>query len=93
MKVEIFLIPFMSPKTETVEYRYRQQFSNGEIMDKGCSSEDDIRKGVLRNYYNATGNFELGFGLNFIRAGVSDEDYLDNYAFGQKSDLNSQVGV
>ena len=41
------------------------------------------------------GNFKLGYGIEFdINAGnVSDATYLEEYNFGEKSDLNTDVSL
>ena len=92
---DILITPFISPKTNTLEYRYRQKLRNGDVSLVGAFSKDDIYNDGLRSYYKIMGNFKLQYGLKLqIEAGhVNDERYLRDYSFGSLSSLNSKINV
>ena len=52
---DLLLTPYISPKTKTIEYRYRQKFSDGDLIIYGALSQDDISNKDIRNYYKANG--------------------------------------
>ena len=60
---DLLLTPYLSPKTKTIEYRYRQKFLNGDLMVNGAFSQDDISNKEMRIYYKASGSFELSYGI------------------------------
>ena len=80
---DLLLTPYISPKTKTIEYRYRQKFSNGDLTIKGALSQDEISNKDIRSYYEASGNFELAYGLKLeIDAGqTNDNTYLGDYSY------------
>ena len=62
---DILLIPYFSTKTNTVEYRYRQKFTNGDLVVNGSISNDDLIKNKLRYFSRAVGSFDLLYDINF----------------------------
>ena len=92
---DLLITPYISPKTKTIEYRYRQKMRNGDILINGAFSEDDINESSIRSFYRITGKFELGYGLNLnIKASqVNDDMYLGDYLFGSEEDLNNNIAI
>ena len=92
---DLLITPYISPKTKTIEYRYRQKMRNGDILINGAFSEDDINESSIRSFYRITGKFELGYGLNLnIKASqVNDDMYLGDYLFGSEEDLNTNIAI
>ena len=92
---DLLLTPHISPKTKTIEYRYRQKFSNGDFTIKGAFSQDDISNKDIRSYYEASGNFELAYGLQLeIDAGQTNDDtYLDDYSYASEDDLDANISL
>ena len=87
------MTPYISPKTKTIEYRYRQKLTNGDITIHGALSKDDISGEALRSYYKARGNFKLAYGLDLkIEAGQrNDNKYLGDYSYGSLEDLDTKI--
>ena len=92
---DLLLTPYISPKTKTIEYRYRQKFSNGDLIIKGALSQDDISNKDIRSYYEASGNFELAYGLKLeIDAGQTNDDtYLGDYSYAFEDDLETNISL
>ena len=92
---DVLLTPHISPKTKTIEYRYRQKFSNGDLTIKGALSQDDISNKDIRTYYEASGNFELAYGVKLkIDAGQTNDDtYLGDYSYASENDLDTNISL
>ena len=92
---DLLITPYISRKTKTIGYRYRQKFSKGELKLVGAISDDDLNLDKLRSYYRATGNLKLAYGINLeVKAGsVTDDGYLRDYALGSKDDLNTNLSI
>ena len=92
---DLLLTPYISPKTKTIEYRYRQKFSNGDLTIKGALSQDDISNKDIRSYYEASGNFQLAYGVKLeIDAGQTNDDtYLGDYSYGTDDDLGTNISL
>ena len=92
---DLLITPFLSTKTRTTEYRYRQKFSNGDFAILGAFSDDKISLNKIRSYYKVLGKFELSYGVNLdIKAGhVNDETYLSDYGYSSNKDLNTKVSL
>ena len=92
---DLLLTPHISSKTKTIEYRYRQKFSNGDLTIKGALSQDDISNKDIRSYYEASGNFELAYGLKLeIDAGQTNDDaYLGDYSYAFEDDLDTDISL
>ena len=92
---DLLLTPYISPKTKTIEYRYRQKFSNGDFTIKGAFSQDDISNKDIRSYYEVSGNFELAYGVKLeIDAGQTNDDtYMGDYSYAFEKDLDSKISL
>ena len=92
---DILITPYFSPKTRTLEYRYRKKFQNGGITLKGAFSDDDLADEHLRYFSKIDGNFLLGYGLNlnFNAGKVGDRFYLGDYVFSDGDDFNSKISL
>ena len=90
---DILLIPYFSTKTNTVEYRYRQKFTNGDLVVNGSISNDDLIKNKLRYFSRAVGSFDLLYDINikFDLGKVGDDSYLGDYVYSEESDFNSEI--
>ena len=89
---DLTVAPFISTKSTTLNLRYRQAFTNGDLELNGAISHDDTRDG-LRAYLYAEGRWDLGRGLTFgmdLRA-TSDIAYLVDYDIYDGDDLPSTV--
>ncbi|MFZ7090399.1 LPS-assembly protein LptD [Primorskyibacter sp. 2E233] len=78
---DITLTPYLSPKTRTLEFRYRQAFRNGDLQLTGALSSDTLRPDEARGYLFAEGAFDLkrDFKLEFDLKTTSDTSYLNDY--------------
>lgn len=92
---DITLTPFISTKTNTLEWRYRQAFVKGTIEVNGSLSQDMLGSGVIRGYARAVGKFNLPnkYKLNFDLETVSDDSYLGDYEIDTKDRLESIVTI
>lgn len=79
--------------TRTLEYRYRQAFSNGDVAFTGAFSRDSEDEGELRTYLFGNGNFQLPhqikleFGLEL----ASDDSYLNDYDYSGSDRLENTL--
>ena len=92
---DLTLTPYLSSKTKTMEFRYRQKFHNGDVKMTGSLTSDTLVKNTLRGYVfgNGTFNLERDYKLSFDIEAVMDEAYLSNYNISQKDRLDSSVSV
>lgn len=92
---DLTLTPYLSNKTRTLEYRYRQAFRRGEIEVLGAVSHDGIGLHKNRAYFETRGLFELNrdFILRFDIEAVNDDAYLVDYNYSSKDRLDSQISV
>ena len=92
---DITLTPYLSPKTTTVELRYRQAFRSGEIEFNTALTSDDLRPGEPRAYLMGTGAFSLarGYELGFDIGLTSDPAYLLDYGYSGTDRLQSDLTV
>lgn len=90
---DLLLTPYVSSKTKTIQYRYRQKFTDGDIVINGALSQDDISNKDIRSYYKASGNFKLAYGINLkIEGGqTNDEVYLGDHSYGSIEDLDTKI--
>ena len=90
---DLLIVPFVSPSTKTLGYRYREKFRSGELIVRGASSKDDITQDSSRFFYQAKGNFSLnyGLGLKFDFGQASDSSYLGDYSYISERNLDSQI--
>ncbi len=92
---DLTLTPYVSSRTRTMEFRYRQAFATGDIQFDGAISRDDLRSGSTRAYLFGDGDFDLrnDFKLKFGIELASDDDYLEDYSYSSKDRLDSQILV
>lgn len=92
---DLTLTPYLSNKTRTLEYRYRQAFRTGQIELSGAWSNDDLGGRDNRTYFEARGLFELqrDFILRFDIEAVNDDAYLVDYDYSSKDRLDSEISV
>ncbi len=90
---DILITPYLSSKTNTVEYRYRQKFVSGDLVIDGAISSDEISEDELRYFTKAKGLFKLGYGINLnLDVGkVSDNSYLGDYNYFEDDDLKQGI--
>ncbi|WP_138464969.1 LPS-assembly protein LptD [Poseidonocella sp. HB161398] len=81
--------------TRTLEARYRQAFTSGNIEFNGAISEDSIEDDGMRGYLFGEGRFDLPyqttltFGIQF----ASDDAYLSDYDFSDADRLENRIGL
>lgn len=90
---DLTLAPYVSPKTRTLEARYRQAFRSGQITIEGAHTRDDLQPGESRGYLFASGRFALpkGVNLGFDLKTVSDDAYLADYGLPDLDRLRSEL--
>lgn len=90
---DLLVTPYLSPKTKTLEYRYREKLSNGDIIINGALSVDNLSNESIRSYFEANGSFKLPYGVDLkIKAGqAKDKTYLSDYSYGSEDNLNTDV--
>ncbi|MEL6809064.1 MAG: LPS assembly protein LptD [Pseudomonadota bacterium] len=92
---DLTLTPYLSNKTRTLEFRYREAFKRGRIIFEGAVSNDDLPPQDSRGYLFAGGRFDLNrdFRLQFDIELVSDDAYLSDYDYSDRDRLDSQIQV
>ncbi|SDZ12869.1 LPS-assembly protein [Jannaschia faecimaris] len=93
---DLTLTPFVTnTETQSLGFRYRQAFDNGNIEVEGALSRDQLRPGEIRGYLFADGSFELprDYRLEFDIELTSDDDYLLNYDIEEKDRLASRLAI
>ncbi len=93
---DLTLTPYFTLQgNRTVELRYRQAFTNGDIVVEGSASSDDLGPVNPRGYLQATGSFELGsdYRLSFKGISVSDPAYLVDYGVSDADRLDNQISL
>ncbi|WP_037316046.1 LPS-assembly protein LptD [Ruegeria halocynthiae] len=92
---DLTLTPYLSPRTTTLGYRYRQAFKQGRIRFEGAYTRDDLQQGEDRGYLFADGWFNLGndFRFTFDIKTTSDDAYLADYGLPDFDRLRSEVAL
>jgi LPS-assembly protein len=92
---DITLTPYLSPKTRTLEFRYRRAFHNGDLTLRGALSRDTLEPDLTRGYLFAEGTFDLprDYRLTFDLATVSDDSYLNDYGTSSEDRLASSIAL
>ncbi len=92
---DITLTPYLSPKTRTLEFRYRQAFRHGELEINGALSSDTLRPNEARGYLFAEGAFDLrrDFKLEFDLKASSDAAYLNDYGISGRDRIDSTLSL
>lgn len=91
---DVTLTPYLSNKTTTVEWRYRQAFAQGGLEATGAVSQDSMMSN-LRAYMFAKGHTDLGnlFKLDYDLELTSDPSYLLDYGYSEKDRLDSAISI
>lgn len=93
---DLTLTPWLTSKgAKTLEARYRQKFSRGEIELNGAVTDDNLTNINTRSYLFADGSFAVGRGFTgkFDVEVVSDPGYLLLYGYSDKDILDSAISV
>lgn len=92
---DLTLTPFLSSKTQTLEFRYRQAFKRGRISFTGAASKDTLTTQDWRGYFFGEGAFNLkrDFKLSFDIELASDKTYLVDYGYSNKDRLDSEIAL
>jgi LPS-assembly protein len=90
---DVTLTPYLSPKTRTLEFRYRRAFASGALEVNGAIGSDTLRQGEARGYLFAVGDFDLprDVTLAFDLKATSDESYLADYGITERDRLDSTL--
>ena len=92
---DLLLTPLLSNQTNTLEYRYRQAYQNGNLIIIGALSKDALYPDDWRYYLKANGSFVLdsGYHLNFQAGKVSDDGYLGDYGYYSKDKFETYIAM
>ncbi|MDB4196765.1 LPS assembly protein LptD [Ascidiaceihabitans sp.] len=92
---DITLSPYLSSKTQALEFRYRQAFETGNILFNGAATSDDLRANKTRGYIFGEGQFEFTgqYVLDFDIETTTDNAYLKEYRYSEKDRLDSEIAV
>lgn len=92
---DLTLTPYLSSKTRTLNYRYRQAFRTGAIEFEGAHTRDDLIPGENRGYLFGAGLFDLGndYTLEFDIQTTSDNAYLVDYGLPDYDRLRSVLAL
>ncbi|MBT8155217.1 LPS assembly protein LptD [Epibacterium ulvae] len=92
---DLTLAPYISSKTRTLDWRYRQAFRRGSITFEGAFTRDDLQSGDDRGYGSLQGQFALkqGYKLAFDLNVVSDDAYFADYGLADVDRLRSDITV
>jgi LPS-assembly protein len=92
---DLTLSPYVSSKTNTLDFRYRQAFRSGRIEFEGAFTRDDLQPHNDRGYLFGTGEFELrnDYRLEFDIQTASDNAYLADYGLPDLDRLRSEVAL
>ncbi|MEM9124801.1 MAG: LPS assembly protein LptD [Pseudomonadota bacterium] len=92
---DLTLTPYISAKTKTLGYRYRQAFVNGRINIEGAFTRDDVQPDQDRGYLFADGRFNLNnnYNLAFSLQTASDDAYLVDYGLPDLDRLRSEIAL
>lgn len=90
---DLTVTPYLSPRTETLNLRYRQAFRRGAINFEGAYTRDDLIPGAKRGYLFGEGSFDLAnrLKLSFDVKTASDNAYLVDYGLPDYDRLRSEV--
>ena len=91
---DMTLTPYLSDKTTTVEWRYRQAFANGSLTADGAISSDALVDHT-RAYMIANGQTDLsmGYEVTYDLELTSDPSYLLDYGYSGKDRLDSSISI
>ena len=88
---DVKITTFLTPKTNTMEVRYRQAFSNGKIIVDSAITKDALDEDNYRGYLSLNGYISLdnGYKLDYSLERVSDSAYLGDYGYSGRNGLAS----
>ena len=88
---DVTFTPFITPQTNTIETRYRQAFSRGNLVIDSSLTRDDLDDKQFRGYLSIKGELDLegGYILNYAIERVSDSAYLGDYGYSARNELSS----
>lgn len=88
---DLTLTPYLSSSTTTLEARYRQAYLRGDIEILASVGQDDIVPDTTRGFARASGDFDIGRGveLSFNVEALSDPTYLLDYGYSDQDRLVS----
>ncbi len=91
---DVTLTPFLTTKARTLETRYRQAFSYGDIVLNAAFSTDELQSG-LRGYLFGSGRFQLprDYRLTFKIEQTSDSRYLLDYDYSNTDRLENNIEI
>lgn len=92
---DLTLTPYLSSRTRTLEFRYRQAYRTGRIEFEGALTRDDELPGETRGYLFGNGQFDLrrGYKLSFDIEVTTDRAYLTEYGYSSSDRLGSELNV
>lgn len=92
---DLTLTPYLSAKTNTLEFRYRELMANGNLNMTGALTGDSLERGRNRGYIFGNGkfNFDHKYKLAFDLEAASDASYLSDYTISTKDRLDSSISV
>lgn len=92
---DLTLEPYLSPKTRTLNWRYRQAFRRGRLAFEGGLTRDDLTADPNRGALFGEGLFDLGndWRLVFDIEATSDNAYLIDYGWGDYDRLKSEIAL
>ena len=91
---DLLLTPYFVNKTKTLQYRYRQALTNGDIICGGLS-QDELFGSNLRVFGHAEVSAKLGFGVHLdLSSGLSsDSAYLLDYGFNDADYFDTELSL
>ena len=92
---DLTLTPFYSPKTNTLDFRYRHFFKSGELEVNSALTRDTLKPSDTRAYIfsNANFDFQNGYNLDLQLQAVNDPSYLFDYDLAQVDRLKSKMDI
>lgn len=92
---DLTLAPYLSSKTRTLDWTYRQAFRTGDINFTGAFTRDDLERDQDRGYAFLSGAFALkrGYKFSFNLRTVSDDAYFTDYGLDDVDRLRSNITV
>lgn len=93
---DLTLAPYVSTNDmQTLNFRYRQAFANGNVELNGAVTSDQILPGETRGYLFVDGSFALrnDFDLTFGIETASDNSYLLDYGISTQDRLDSFIAL
>lgn len=92
---DLTLAPYISPRTDTLQFRYRQAVAPGALEFEGAITSDELEPGKTRGFLFGEGSFALprDYRLSFDLELVSDSAYLLDYGGSEQDRLESEVAL